>query len=804
MKKNIAFLSLCTAAALLVSGCTNKNDDNRLTPESLPKSVSAEIQKLGATVTVEDIKNAYNYDDSKNIMPLYNVSPTENFEFCFNFDAFETDINLYDFVSVHTDAQCEDASKIYYNAEMNVENGKTTLFVKPMSPVLATDSQDKDYVYEDIDSWGNAPMYYIAVHFDLEADSAKKLDKPVIIPFTVKQDADAPSIKGNVSADGRFSLNWEPVEGAEKYIVYNLIDDSLKTGVDNHAIDGSKTGYDCGENATEETQLYLLREGETTECVFDGFSGPESHSLALITSDISGKDINGGQNYGVKGEYFVTAVVNGKESGLSNSVSTAKLSLPHIVKRESEIAGRYPTPADFPAEVEVVNIDGTSSMRKVSYTRSHVKWFEYEWDEYDYTIEGTYIFGSVMFDEDKGEPPVSSASSGETGNVAPTDEVDKTPAPEVETIISDSTENTGAPLVETQSVNTKKHVESAKNSVVENIPSEIYVNADNAEENWLALNLINQNEKISLEAFPSLQNPYTLVDVFYKVYYQNPYIMGIDAFSYDYSTFTLSVKYSVDKSAAAEKQKKTAEKAQKVVSETIKENMSQAEKIEALYNYLVNNSVYDRAALEEAKKNDFKKTANSAFADAFNAYGVLVDEKGVCMSYAYSFRLLCDLSGVDCTVVTGYLSGNLPHAWNMVKIDGKMYEIDCTNNAVNTGIPYYLYQADSSLAEKSGYTKDDMFEIDSELSSFVGTDEQLEYYRKNGLCPENISEYSELLMKNLTPETKTFAVRFDGEINRAELEKAISLAYNKLGLEEKLKTLRYAAKNGFIVIVNAD
>ena len=133
-----------------------------------------------------------------------------------------------------------------------------------------------------------------------------------------------------------------------------------------------------------------------------------------------------------------------------------------------------------------------------------------------------------------------------------------------------------------------------------------------------------------------------------------------------------------------------------------------------------------------------------------------------------------------------------------------MYEIDCTNNAVNTGIPYYLYQADSSLAEKSGYTKDDMFEIDSELSSFVGTDEQLEYYRKNGLCPDTISEYSELLMKNLTPETKTFAVRYDGEINRAELEKAISLAYNKLGIEDKLKTLRYAAKNGFIVIVNAD
>lgn len=804
MKKNIAFLSVCTAVALLVSGCTNKNND-RLTPESLAgKSVSEEIRKLGATVTVDEIKKAYNYDDSKNIMPLYNVSPTECFEFSFNFDAFDANIQLYDFVSVHTDAACEDASKIYYNAELNVENGKTTLFVKPMSPVLATDSQDKDYVHNKIDSWGNAPMYYIAVHYDLEANSAVKLDTPVVIPFTVKQDAEAPSIKGNVSADGRFSLSWEPVAGAERYVVYNLIDSKLSTGSDNHAIDGSKTGYDCGENATEDTQLYLLREGETAECVFDGFSGPESHSLALITSDISGKDINGGQNYGVKGEYFVTAVVNGKESGLSNCVSTAELSLPHIVKRESEIAGRYPTPADFPAEVEVVNIDGTSSMRKVSYTRSHVKWFEFEWDEYDYTIEGTYIFGSVCFDDDIGEPPASTGSAGETGNVAPTDDVDKTPAPDVDTIISPKSTNTNAPLVEAQSVNTKNHVESAKTDVVANVPNGVYVNAENAEENWLALNLINQNESISLEAFPSLQNPYTLVDVFYKVYYQNPFIMGIDAFSYDYGTLTLSVRYSVDKNSAVDKQKKVAEKADKIVAETISADMTQTEKINALYNYLVNNSVYDKAALEEAQKNNFKKAANSAFADAFNVYGVLVDGKGVCASYAYSFKLLCDLSGIDCAVVTGYLNGNLPHAWNMVCIDGKMYEIDCTNNAVNTGIPYYLYQADSSLAEKSGYTKDNLFAIDADIPEFVGTDEQLEYYRKNGLCPETIEQYSALLLQNLTPETKTFAVRFDGEISRAELEKAISLAYNKLGLEEKLKTLRYAAKNGFIVIVNAD
>ncbi|MGN0700737.1 MAG: transglutaminase domain-containing protein, partial [Oscillospiraceae bacterium] len=463
-----------------------------------------------------------------------------------------------------------------------------------------------------------------------------------------------------------------------------------------------------------------------------------------------------------------------------------------------------PTPADFPSEVEVVNIDGSTTVRKVNYERTHVDWFEFSWDEYDYTIEGTYIYGSVGFDEDIGEAPAAAETAGETGNVAPADDVDKTPDLDVETIIpTEDGAEYDAPLVEAQSENTKKHVETANSDTVANAPEGIYVNADNAEEEWLALNMINGCAKISVEAFPSLQNPYNLVDVFYKVYYQNPYMMGITSFSYDYNTLTLSVNYSYDSNTAAAKQAEIAEKASRVVSETVTDDMPLEQKIEALYNYLVNNSVYDREALEEAEKNDFLKVEGSEFEDAFNAYGVLVKGKGVCMSYAYAFRLLCDLSGVDCVVVTGYLNGNLPHAWNMVSLGGKWYEIDCTNNAVNTGIPYYLYQADSSLARTSGYTKDEMFALDKALPEFEGNDAQLEYYRSNGLCPETIEEYSKLLTENVTPETEAFAVRWQGEINRDEFVKAVILAYNMLGMEDKLETLRYSISGGFIVIVNS-
>ncbi len=239
-----------------------------------------------------------------------------------------------------------------------------------------------------------------------------------------------------------------------------------------------------------------------------------------------------------------------------------------------------------------------------------------------------------------------------------------------------------------------------------------------------------------------------------------------------------------------------------IISDTVTSDMDMQQKVLAIYSYLVNNAVYDRDALEAAEENGFVKAEGWEFEDAFNTYGVLVAKKGVCMSYAYAFRLLCDLGGVDCTVVTGFLDGSLPHAWNMVSIDGKYYEVDCTNNAVNTGIPYYLYQADSGLAEASGYRKDDMFWVDSGLSVFDGDDESLEYYRQNGLCPESMQELKEIITENVTEDTAVFAVRWQGEIDKEEFDKTIILAYNELGLEDKLKGLKYTVTGSFIVLIN--
>ncbi len=843
MKKTTRLFALGMALMMGLTGCGKANpaeDADKISEstkqeESIQESEAGlsegEIKAYGENISVEDIKKAYDYDDSKEMMPLYNVAQTETFEFEFQFEDYDYNLDIFDYVTVHTDAACEEASKIYYNVDIDVTENKTKVTVSPMGPVLATDSQNHDDIHNDISTWGNAPIYYLAVHYDMEATSPVKLDSPIIIPFTVKSEANAPTVHAQVDEQGMFSLHWEPIEGAEKYIIYSLTDTAIKTGENNHPIDGSKIGYDCGQKTDLENQLYFLRHDETTENYYSGFG----HSL--VYSDITGKPICSMQNLSVGGEFFVTAVVNGKESGLSNPVTTAEYKIPYRVVIEDELEGRYPTPADFPAEVDVLNIDGSITTRSVIYERTQVDFYEFSWEEYDFYIEGTSFCGSVGFDEDLGEPPTSAGSSRETGNTPPEDQVDRIPDNDVETIIpvektqqepeieepeieepeieepeikepevtpddeiGEGTPDVGDSLISAQSDNTKDHIENGNQAVVKQVSETIYVNAESAEEEWLALNLIQGNTEISVEAFPSLQNPYNLLDVFNKVYYQNPYILGINAYTYDYNTMTFGVKYVYDKETIEQKQNEIAEKAAQVVEAQITADMDTEEKIDTLYNYLVNSSVYDHAALEEAEANGFKKGEGFSREDAFNTYGILVEGKGVCMSYAYAFRLLCDLSDIECIVTTGYLNGNLPHAWNMVNIDGEWYEIDCTNNAVNTGIPYYLFQSDSDLAEKSGYTKDEIFAIDSEVSEYEGEDGSLEYYNKKGLSVEDMEAYKDLITENVNENTTIFAVRYYGEFDKETFAKAVKLAFNELGMEHKLETLHYSVGGGFIVL----
>lgn len=863
-----SLLASTLAITLLLTGCSNNENG---TPGSLPGGTSSGAsssdpltsgsgmqnytQKI---VSVADIKNAYGSAESGDVMPLYNVDPNETFEFKFKADWLDisSDVEPIDLVSVHTDPACTEQSKLYTSNLFDEEDPKK-LCVSPIGGPLATDTEDTNMIENKVEVWGNASMYYIAIWYDTEADTFVKLDKPVVIPFTVKHDLAIPTVKGVVDNTGRFKLTWDAVEGATGYRIYKFFNTDINnTGKVNKPVAGAEKAFDIHGDC------YLIRDAETAETEFDCFAGKD-HGLAIHYHDeLDEDDVDYilGQNYCVNGSYFVTAMFGDKESGLSNIVNTDELILPYVPVEEDDLMfKKFASESELPKTIRVLNIDGSVTERKVSYKFHWGKTLlGTDYPQYRYSIEGTAITGEcdmdildgkmeLYKDKQEGDAPAGAVdNSTDTSTKAePDNQTPFNPDSSVPTIIepdpeagddtsvpaeSSEPESSSKPeddpnvnipeskpesvpalepggsdeptLVDRQIENTEEHIQKGDKDFVEQTEYTIF--AESAEEEWLARNLIAGNKRISLEAFPALQQYETLADVFQKVYYQNPYVLGVTSYKYDYGTLTLMVNYCYDQNEIAQKQSEILAAANDIVKQNISDSMSAEDKCRAIYDYFNANTAYDDEAVEEAEKNNFIKGSGwKDSEDAFNAYGIIVDKKGVCQSYALSYKLLCSMSGIDSRVITGYLSGDLPHAWNSVNLDGKWYQTDCTNNATNCGIPFFLYEAGEDDLAMAGYTEDKLYDLDTAVGTFSVSDSEREYYTVNGLCAGSAEEFKTTLSGCLDDAGKVIAIKFTGsELPRDEIIKAVKEVYNMKGMEDKLAELGFNYSNGYILLIS--
>lgn len=107
------------------------------------------------------------------------------------------------------------------------------------------------------------------------------------------------------------------------------------------------------------------------------------------------------------------------------------------------------------------------------------------------------------------------------------------------------------------------------------------------------------------------------------------------------------------------------EKAQTVISTVIQDSMTDYAKEKALHDYVVANTAYD-----------YDNYLNGTISDdSYHPYGILVKGTGVCNGYSETMKLLLNMVGIECMVVT---SDEMNHAWNIVKINGRYYQLDAT------------------------------------------------------------------------------------------------------------------------------
>lgn len=110
-------------------------------------------------------------------------------------------------------------------------------------------------------------------------------------------------------------------------------------------------------------------------------------------------------------------------------------------------------------------------------------------------------------------------------------------------------------------------------------------------------------------------------------------------------------------------------KVKKIRKKIITKDMSDVEKVKAVHDYIVQNTVYDS---DNVKKNTIPDYD-------FQAEGVLFHGKAVCQGYAYAFQLFMKQLNIPSKLVTGIdLKTGVGHAWNMVSLGGKWYHVDTT------------------------------------------------------------------------------------------------------------------------------
>ncbi len=279
--------------------------------------------------------------------------------------------------------------------------------------------------------------------------------------------------------------------------------------------------------------------------------------------------------------------------------------------------------------------------------------------------------------------------------------------------------------------------------------------------------------------------------------YQNPLILGVKGYSYAYDTLTLTITYDDTAEAIKKKQEEIVAEAKNIVSSKITSDMSVEQKHKAIYDYLNENTKYDDEALASAEASGFKDI-DAKFNDSFTTYGIMVKKIGVCASYAAVYKILSDLSGLESVVVTGDMSG-VPHAWNKVKLDNGWVNVDSTNNATNSGVPYLLFNSSDETAKSLNFTLSKEFWIDSDIPQFDAKDGSKDYYKVNGLEVASASELGAKLLEQVNEGSNSIVVRLAGRIDEAVLIEEAQKALSVLP-EDKLKNAELGNLSSYIIL----
>jgi len=135
-------------------------------------------------------------------------------------------------------------------------------------------------------------------------------------------------------------------------------------------------------------------------------------------------------------------------------------------------------------------------------------------------------------------------------------------------------------------------------------------------------------------------------------------------------------------------QKKALAVAERAVAEACSRYSSDYDRAVALHDFVVTRAAYRKSAPNRPH--------------GLTTVSHVLGGKGVCETYAQTYRLLLDMAGISNRYVVGQARGE-GHCWNMAKLDGRWVHIDCTYDdplpdVAGRALHAYFGMADSQIS----------------------------------------------------------------------------------------------------------
>ena len=174
--------------------------------------------------------------------------------------------------------------------------------------------------------------------------------------------------------------------------------------------------------------------------------------------------------------------------------------------------------------------------------------------------------------------------------------------------------------------------------------------------------------------------------------YAGEHIESISSSTDTAGNIKFKIKYLTNKAQEEIVQKKVDQ----VLANIITPSMTTFQKVKAVNDYIVSNAKY----------------GESTKSSPHSAHALLIEGQAVCQGYALLTYKMLNQIGVDVQYVVGVVDGNVPHAWNLVKIDGKWYHLDTTwndplPNRVGTSSYDYFLVTDTQLKKDHKWVTSD-------------------------------------------------------------------------------------------------